>query len=57
VLEAVRQLLSEPAPDDPLEERIADEYRNDRPAFEKTAKMQVEKYALVDPEFPATAGP
>ncbi|KAK5996730.1 E2 ubiquitin-conjugating enzyme 14 [Cladobotryum mycophilum] len=55
VLEAVRNLLVEPQPDDPLEDRIAEEYRNDRPAWEKKVKTYVEKYALNDPEFPAQA--
>ncbi|KAL7921853.1 ubiquitin-conjugating enzyme/RWD-like protein [Trichoderma austrokoningii] len=55
VLEAVRNLLVEPQPDDPLEERIADEYRNDRATWEQKARAQVAKYALEDPVFPATA--
>jgi ubiquitin-conjugating enzyme E2 D/E len=55
VLEAVRQLLAEPAPDDPLEDRIAEEFKNDRATFEKKAKEQVERYALGDPVFPAAA--
>lgn len=55
VLEAIRNLLIEPQPDDPLEERIADEYRNDRATWEQKAKAQVAKYALEDPVFPATA--
>lgn len=54
VLEAVKNLLVEPQPDDPLEDRIAEEYRNDRASFEKTAKAHVEKYAMADPTFPAT---
>lgn len=53
VLEAVRQLLAEPAPDDPLEDRIAEEFKNDRATFEKKAKDQVDKYALGEPAFPA----
>ncbi|KAG6028637.1 hypothetical protein E4U41_000625 [Claviceps citrina] len=55
VLEAVRALLLEPQPDDPLEERIADEYRGDRPAWEKTVRLQVARYAMGEPEFPAVA--
>ncbi|KAH0525576.1 hypothetical protein TsFJ059_007925 [Trichoderma semiorbis] len=55
VLEALRNLLVEPQPDDPLEERIADEYRNDREAWEAKAKAAVTKYALEDPVFPASA--
>ncbi|KAI0126242.1 ubiquitin-conjugating enzyme/RWD-like protein [Xylariales sp. AK1849] len=45
VLEAVRGLLIEPQPDDALEARIADEYKNDRPSFDKNAKQYVERYA------------
>ncbi|KAF4927426.1 Ubiquitin-conjugating enzyme E2 4 [Colletotrichum viniferum] len=45
VLEAVRSLLVEPQPDDPLEARIADEYKNNRPDFEKNAKVYVTRYA------------
>ncbi|KAH8649895.1 ubiquitin-conjugating enzyme/RWD-like protein [Xylariales sp. PMI_506] len=45
VLEAVRSLLVEPNPDDPLEARIADEYRNDRAAFDRSAKQYVTRYA------------
>ena len=45
VLEAVRQLLVEPNPDDPLEPRIADEYRADRPAFERNARAYVQRHA------------
>lgn len=53
VLDAVRNLLIEPQPDDPLEDRIADEYKSDRPAWEKTVKMHVAKYAMEEPTFPA----
>ncbi|KAK1774895.1 ubiquitin-conjugating enzyme/RWD-like protein [Copromyces sp. CBS 386.78] len=45
VLEAVRNILVEPMPDDPLEQRIADEYRRDRAEFEKNARAYVERYA------------
>ncbi|KAH8162945.1 hypothetical protein CIB48_g5303 [Xylaria polymorpha] len=45
VLEAVRHLLVEPNPDDPLEARIADEYRNNRPEFDKNVKSYVARYA------------
>jgi ubiquitin-protein ligase len=45
VLEAVRGLLVEPQPDDPLEARIADEYKNNRKEFEKVAKQYVTRYA------------
>lgn len=52
VLEAVRNLLIEPLPDDPLEERIADEYRNDRAAWEAKVRAHVAKYAMAEPTFP-----
>ncbi|KAK0715062.1 ubiquitin-conjugating enzyme/RWD-like protein [Lasiosphaeris hirsuta] len=45
VLEAVRLLLVEPQPDDPLESRIADEYRRDRAEFDKNARAYVQRYA------------
>ncbi|KAI0018453.1 ubiquitin-conjugating enzyme [Xylariomycetidae sp. FL0641] len=45
VLEAVRQLLVEPNPDDPLEARIADEYRENRELFDKNARQYVASYA------------
>ncbi|KAK8116660.1 uncharacterized protein PG998_004941 [Apiospora kogelbergensis] len=45
VLEAVRQLLVEPLPDDALEARIADEYKNNRAEFDKNAKSYVQRYA------------
>ncbi|KAL7929673.1 ubiquitin-conjugating enzyme/RWD-like protein [Trichoderma chlorosporum] len=54
VLDALRNLLIEPQPDDPLEERIADEYRNDRASWEAKARAAVNKYALEDPIFPAS---
>ncbi|KAK7748688.1 hypothetical protein SLS53_000710 [Cytospora paraplurivora] len=56
VLEAVRQLLVEPNPDDPLEARIADEYRSERPLFEKTAKEYVQRYARGAPKFDVAPG-
>ncbi|TQV93718.1 hypothetical protein V2A60_004113 [Cordyceps javanica] len=52
VLAALRALLAEPLPDDPLEDRIAEQYRNDRDAFDKAARGFVEKYAMGDPTFP-----
>jgi len=55
VLDAVRNLMIEPQPDDPLEERIAEEYRRDRPVWEDKAKTYVKKYAMDEPEFPASA--
>ncbi|KAK3989338.1 ubiquitin-conjugating enzyme/RWD-like protein [Cladorrhinum sp. PSN332] len=45
VLESVRNLLVEPVPDDPLEARIADEFKNDRKEFEKNARSYVGQYA------------
>ncbi|KAI0380549.1 ubiquitin-conjugating enzyme [Hypomontagnella monticulosa] len=45
VLEAVRQLLIEPNPDDPLEPRIADEFRQNPREFQKNARSYVERYA------------
>lgn len=45
VLEAVRQLLAEPNPDDPLEPRIADEYRAQRDVFDKNARDYTERFA------------
>ncbi len=55
VLEAVRALLVEPLPDDPLEARIADEYRNDRKEFEKNARAYVQRYAKGPVKFDALA--
>jgi len=52
VLEAVRSLLEEPQPDDPLEERIAEEYRSNREEWRKNVKTYVDKYAMKEPEFP-----
>ncbi|POR38798.1 Uncharacterized protein TPAR_01014 [Tolypocladium paradoxum] len=54
VLDAVRNLLVEPQPDDPLEDRIADEFRNDRPAWEKNVRLHVQRYALEEPTFPTS---
>ncbi|KAG5941614.1 hypothetical protein E4U53_007391 [Claviceps sorghi] len=51
VLDAVSALLLEPQPDDPLEERIADEYRRDRPAWEKVVSGMVARFAMGEPEF------
>ncbi|KAI0871677.1 ubiquitin-conjugating enzyme [Hypoxylon argillaceum] len=45
VLDAVRNLLVEPNPDDPLEPRIADEFRSNRPEFDKNVKSYVARYA------------
>lgn len=54
VLESVRNLLIEPQPDDPLEARIADEYRSDRKEYEKNAKSYVSRYAKGPVRFEAT---
>lgn len=53
VLESVRQLLVEPNPDDPLEPRVADEYRASRAQFDKTAREYVARYAKGPPRFDA----
>ncbi len=53
VLEAVRALLVEPQPDDPLEARIADEYRNERKEFEKNARAYTLRYARGPVKFDA----
>jgi ubiquitin-protein ligase len=45
ILESIRSLLLEPQPEDPLEARIADEYRNDYKEFEKNARAYVQRYA------------
>lgn len=55
VLEAVRNLLVEPQPDDPLEDRIAEEFRNNRPEWEKNVKIHVDRYAKAEPTFPPVA--
>ncbi|KJZ71315.1 hypothetical protein HIM_09289 [Hirsutella minnesotensis 3608] len=52
VLEAVANLLREPQPDDPLEDRIAHEFRADRAAFDRHAREHVERYARGEPVFP-----
>jgi len=45
VLSSILDLLREPNPDDPLEARIADEFRSQRDEFNKNAKHYVERYA------------
>ncbi|KAL9108278.1 MAG: hypothetical protein Q9227_006875 [Pyrenula ochraceoflavens] len=45
VLNVARELLREPNPDDPLETRIAEEYRGERARFEKEAREWVKRYA------------
>ncbi|KAK3323859.1 ubiquitin-conjugating enzyme/RWD-like protein [Cercophora scortea] len=55
VLEAVRALLVEPNPDDPLESRIADEYRANRAEFNRNARAYVNKYATGPVTFSSAA--
>lgn len=45
VFEALVNLLVSPNPDDPLQDSIANEYKTDTKAFEKTAKEWTAKYA------------
>ena len=45
VLNYARNLLIEPNPDDAVEGAIAEQYKSDKKAFEKTAKEWVKKYA------------
>ncbi|KAK6366532.1 hypothetical protein LTS17_010618 [Exophiala oligosperma] len=45
VLEFARQLLKEPNPDDAVEAKIAEQYRDDRAAYEREAKEWVKRYA------------
>lgn len=45
VLEFARQLLLEPMPDDAVEGRIAEQFNNERKAFDDTAKEWTKKYA------------
>ncbi|KIV79359.1 hypothetical protein, variant 2 [Exophiala sideris] len=45
VLEFTRQLLEEPNPDDAVEAKIAEQYRNDRAGYEKEAREWVKRYA------------
>lgn len=53
VLVALRALLAEPNPDDPLEERIAAEFRTDEAEFRKHAREYVERYARKADPFEA----
>ncbi|KAI0106523.1 ubiquitin-conjugating enzyme [Nemania sp. FL0031] len=48
VLEAVRNLLVEPNPDDPLEIRIAEEFKTNRAEFDDNVKRYVARYAKDD---------
>lgn len=45
VLELVRAILKAPQPDDAVEGGIAQQYKDDRAAFNKVAKDWVTKYA------------
>jgi ubiquitin-protein ligase len=45
VLLMVRTLLNEPDPDDAVETGIAEQYKNQRKEFEKTARDWVKRYA------------
>ncbi|KAJ5750228.1 hypothetical protein N7533_007256 [Penicillium manginii] len=45
VLEFARQLLSEPMPDDAIEGRIAEQYKNDRKHFDEVAREWTRKHA------------
>ncbi|KAL2264119.1 hypothetical protein VTK26DRAFT_1988 [Humicola hyalothermophila] len=56
VLESVRALLVEPLPDDPLEARIADEFRRDRSEFDKNARLYVQRYAKGPVKFEGSGG-
>lgn len=46
VLQFARQLLAEPMPDDAVEGKIAEQYKDDRPRYEETAREWTRKYAL-----------
>lgn len=54
VLDALRDLLDNPQPDDPLENRIADEFRSDRSAWLANVRQHVQRYATAEPSFPAS---
>jgi ubiquitin-protein ligase len=45
VLEFARQLLAEPMPDDAVEARIAEQYKNDRKRYEDVARDWTRRYA------------
>ncbi len=45
VLSMTRNILIEPNPDDAVETAIADQYKNDRKEFVKTARDWVKRYA------------
>ncbi|KAJ6115574.1 hypothetical protein N7523_005991 [Penicillium sp. IBT 18751x] len=46
VLQFARQLLAEPMPDDAIEGRIAEQYRNDRARYDEVAREWTRKYAV-----------
>ncbi|PYI01383.1 ubiquitin conjugating enzyme [Aspergillus sclerotiicarbonarius CBS 121057] len=46
VLQFARQLLAEPMPDDAVEGRIAEQYKNDRKRYDEVAKEWTRKYAI-----------
>ncbi|KAJ5211964.1 uncharacterized protein N7498_003610 [Penicillium cinerascens] len=45
VLQFARQLLAEPMPDDAIEGRIAEQYRNDRQRYDEVAREWTRKHA------------
>ena len=45
VLQFARSLLEEPMPDDAVEGRIAEQYREDRARYEEIAREWTRKYA------------
>ncbi|KAJ5235074.1 uncharacterized protein N7469_004242 [Penicillium citrinum] len=45
VLQFARQLLAEPMPDDAIEGRIAEQYRNDRKHYDEVAREWTRKHA------------
>lgn len=45
VLQFARQLLAEPMPDDAVEGRIAEQYKNDRKRYEEVAREWTRNYA------------
>ncbi|THC95290.1 hypothetical protein EYZ11_005245 [Aspergillus tanneri] len=46
VLEFARQLLAEPMPDDAVEGRIAEQYKNDQKRYDEVAREWTRKYAM-----------
>ncbi|KAJ5132531.1 hypothetical protein N7448_006689 [Penicillium atrosanguineum] len=46
VLQFARQLLAEPMPDDAIEGRIAEQYRNDRVRYDEVAREWTRKHAI-----------